>query len=681
MASVESRGDGPEPRPIRAEEAAAVHEEIGRLPERYRRAVVLCHFEGLTHAEAASRLGCAPGTVGSLVSRARDLLRDRLARRGLSAGALVVAGSLEPRMAAAAVPPALEHATIRAALTYATAPAAIAGLASATAVELAGAALKTMSLNRLAIAGTLMLAVGLATAAGGLAAGSSRSADPRPAPSRVQAKDRGEPRGVPSPSLPGAMTRPPDWLVKNAPFDVAAFLAAPPPEDNAAPRYLDALFEFNSEVAVCFPEGPDRESRKRAVNERSGRFFNLNRALRKDPNSVPAAAIDAMVAEYDTGFRKLDWAQQRPRCVFETGLGIKATLPHLQAFRHVARVAEWKVRRELDRGEIDAALRDLARLLRLSRDVLPQGHAITGMVSSSNDGVAVKTVVLPLLTTPGLTIAHCDRLLALLVEYDERSVDAYIEGLRTDYLANRTTWHELIVDQAGLREHWARRGTPIDPSLSIVAEIAEPVVNSALSKNAPPPMPQPGIGQKLQDLARQVTSLKNTPNLDARIARTTPEELSRQVEKLNEVYRRMMAVADAPYPEQIRKASERPRSLDSPDIPTRVTRGLVSDYTAFATVLARSKAMIRAAEGLALVRRWQLRHGGALPPTLEAAANEAGRPSVPLDPYDRRPIRFAVVDGQPTVYAIGQDGRDDGGRVDNWRTPGSGDVLLRLPGR
>jgi hypothetical protein len=192
-------------------------------------------------------------------------------------------------------------------------------------------------------------------------------------------------------------------------------------------------------------------------------------------------------------------------------------------------------------------------------------------------------------------------------------------------------------------------------------------------------MPQPGIAEKLDALARQITSLKNTPNLDARIARTTPEELSRQVDKLNEAYRAMMVAADTPYLEQIRKSAERPRSLDAADIPTRVTRGLVSEYMAFVTVLAWSKATIRVAKGLVLVRRWQLRHAGELPPSLEAAAKEAGRPSVPLDPYDRRPIRFAVVDGRPTVYAIGQDGRDDGGRVDNARTPDSGDVLLRLP--
>ncbi len=71
MPRVESVGGQADASSFRDEDAEAVHEEIGRLPERYRRAVVLCHFEGLTHVEAARRLGCAPGTVGSLVSRAR----------------------------------------------------------------------------------------------------------------------------------------------------------------------------------------------------------------------------------------------------------------------------------------------------------------------------------------------------------------------------------------------------------------------------------------------------------------------------------------------------------------------------------------------------------------------------------------------------------------------------------
>ena len=89
--------------------------------------------------------------------------------------------------------------------------------------------------------------------------------------------------------------------------------------------------------------------------------------------------------------------------------------------------------------------------------------------------------------------------------------------------------------------------------------------------------------------------------------------------------------------------------------------------------------MMRVTEGLVAVRRWQLDHGGAPPPSLAVAMTEAGWPRVPIDPYDDRPIRFAVVDAQPTVYSIGQDGRDEGGMIDNTRSPANGDVLLRLP--
>ena len=59
-------------------------------------------------------------------------------------------------------------------------------------------------------------------------------------------------------ACPVRATRPPDWIGNTMPpFDVNALFAAPPPEENSAPLYLDALFEFGKEVAICFPEGPD----------------------------------------------------------------------------------------------------------------------------------------------------------------------------------------------------------------------------------------------------------------------------------------------------------------------------------------------------------------------------------------------------------------------------------------
>jgi RNA polymerase sigma factor (sigma-70 family) len=61
-----------------------LHEEIDRLPETYRTAVILCYFKGYTNVEAARLLRCPVGTVKGRISRARELLRLRLVRRGMT---------------------------------------------------------------------------------------------------------------------------------------------------------------------------------------------------------------------------------------------------------------------------------------------------------------------------------------------------------------------------------------------------------------------------------------------------------------------------------------------------------------------------------------------------------------------------------------------------------------------
>src|SRR5262249_26164303 len=82
-------GGSPEATPddsaARDDGATVVHEEVVRLPERYRTPIVLCYFEGLTHDEAAARLSWPVGTVRSRLARARDQLRGRLTRRGVVA--------------------------------------------------------------------------------------------------------------------------------------------------------------------------------------------------------------------------------------------------------------------------------------------------------------------------------------------------------------------------------------------------------------------------------------------------------------------------------------------------------------------------------------------------------------------------------------------------------------------
>ena len=70
--------------------ASIVHEEIDRLPDRQRLPVVLCDLEGLTYEQAAGRLRWTEPTLRHRLVKARQRLRDRLTRRGITAGAVGV---------------------------------------------------------------------------------------------------------------------------------------------------------------------------------------------------------------------------------------------------------------------------------------------------------------------------------------------------------------------------------------------------------------------------------------------------------------------------------------------------------------------------------------------------------------------------------------------------------------
>jgi RNA polymerase sigma factor (sigma-70 family) len=87
---------------------SVIDEEIRRLPERYRVPLVLCHVEGLRHDEVAQRLGCPVGTVESRLSRARERLRARLARRGLTPTASALGTVLKPPGAGSVIPSLVE---------------------------------------------------------------------------------------------------------------------------------------------------------------------------------------------------------------------------------------------------------------------------------------------------------------------------------------------------------------------------------------------------------------------------------------------------------------------------------------------------------------------------------------------------------------------------------------------
>jgi RNA polymerase sigma factor (sigma-70 family) len=154
----------PVPTLARQEELEALHEEIDRLPQKYRAAVVLCHLEGRTHAEAARVLECPTGTVSVRVSRARELLRNRLTRRGLALSTTLSGTILGHETARAALPSGLAEATIKAAMHVAAGKVA-AGAVPAAVTQLTDGVLRTMTLNKLTITTAGVLAVGITSSA------------------------------------------------------------------------------------------------------------------------------------------------------------------------------------------------------------------------------------------------------------------------------------------------------------------------------------------------------------------------------------------------------------------------------------------------------------------------------------------------------------------------------------
>jgi RNA polymerase sigma factor (sigma-70 family) len=135
--------------------------EVGRLPEKYRTAIVLCDFEGRTNEEAARRLGCPVGTVRSRLSRGREHLRGRLTRLGLAPSAALLGAILAPEIATAAVPRRLIGATVLAARTFRAGKTASLGVVPASVLSLSEGVLQAMFLTKLKMTAAGLLALGL----------------------------------------------------------------------------------------------------------------------------------------------------------------------------------------------------------------------------------------------------------------------------------------------------------------------------------------------------------------------------------------------------------------------------------------------------------------------------------------------------------------------------------------
>ena len=153
----------------RSELRLILDEELARLPERHRAAILLCELEGLSRREAARQLGVSEGTLSSRLARAKVRLRERLTRRGLALSAATLTFALAQDAQAMTLPASLVASTIRFA-TWVGTGSSVAGVASTSVITLTEGVLKAMLLSKLKFAFIGLVAVAIVTTGAGVVA-------------------------------------------------------------------------------------------------------------------------------------------------------------------------------------------------------------------------------------------------------------------------------------------------------------------------------------------------------------------------------------------------------------------------------------------------------------------------------------------------------------------------------
>ena len=141
------------------EQLQALHEEIARLPERFRRAIILCDLQCAPQSRAAGALRLVERTLQRRLSEGRQRLKARLLGRGMAPESEL----LGPGFICAvriAVPPAWGEATVRAALAAVNHSMTV-GVVSAGAKQLTREVLRIMLLKKVIMASATFLSAGL----------------------------------------------------------------------------------------------------------------------------------------------------------------------------------------------------------------------------------------------------------------------------------------------------------------------------------------------------------------------------------------------------------------------------------------------------------------------------------------------------------------------------------------
>jgi hypothetical protein len=137
-------------------------------------------------------------------------------------------------------------------------------------------------------------------------------------------------------------------------------------------------------------------------------------------------------------------------------------------------------------------------------------------------------------------------------------------------------------------------------------------------------------------------------------------KVTRELRRLDEA----LAVSTKPWPDRLKSAA-----VPMPVIDARRWRFLdtPADTVAYlhqqrARAYGRLLATLRTADAAAAVERYRAAHGGSPPETLDVLV-PAFLERVPIDPFTGVPVKWKASPASYTIYSVGSDFKDDGGRT------------------
>jgi RNA polymerase sigma factor (sigma-70 family) len=248
-ARLRERAPAAAPSPAWDDVQAVLDEEVQRLPEACRSAFVLCVLEGQSAPEAAALLGWKAGTVSSRLTRARQRLRQRLARRGIQLFALLAALAVAEGASRAGAPGALARFTVRSGALVAAGGSAARDVPSHVA-ELAAGVTGAMLRKKARIVTVALLAVGLLAVGAGVltrqgfaSRGPQESPPAAPGPARERPAKLQAAEGADAIAYAGRVLGPAGRPVTGAKLYLTG-LSLPSPSPEYATTGADGRFRF-----------------------------------------------------------------------------------------------------------------------------------------------------------------------------------------------------------------------------------------------------------------------------------------------------------------------------------------------------------------------------------------------------------------------------------------------------